>query len=76
MTKKVNRAAQWTTMLLLCVWGFISFIFIAGEENPDNPISLCDFIIIKTIAMTSLLLCCYVGKKMYRAGRLPKECND
>lgn len=70
MIKKVNRIAQWTAKLLLCAWGVVSFIFLAGEENPDTPLSLCNFIVIKTIAMTSFLLCLYVCKRLYRTGRL------
>lgn len=71
-----SKAVQWTVFWLLGIWGGLSFIFLAVEEDPNNPMPICDFFLIKIIAFASLLLCLYVGKKLHRAGYLPKELEE
>lgn len=71
-----SKAVQWTAMWVLALWGFASFIVLAGEEDPRNPMSLGEFFLIKCVAMASLLLCLYVGKRLYRAGYLPEVSDE
>lgn len=70
---KRSKAVQWVAMWFLSIWGFISFIVIVGEEDPNNPLSLSEFFLIKAVAMASLLICLYVGKVLHKAGYLPEE---
>lgn len=69
---KRNKKMQWAILSALFVWGLLSFILLAGEEDPQRPLSLQDFFLIKFGALTSLAACCYVGKLLNRAGYLPE----
>lgn len=71
-----SKAAQWVSFCLLGLWGSVSFIVLAGEENPRGHMRFSEFLLIKAIAMISLLLCCYVGKKLRKAGYFPIETDD
>lgn len=71
-----SKAVRWATLWVLGIWGFISFIVLAGEEDPNNPLSLGEFFFMKVGAMASLLICFYVGKRLHRAGYLPEELDE
>lgn len=71
-----SKAVQWTAICFLGIWGLFSFIVLAGEEDPRDPMPLGEFFLIKAAAMASLLLCCYVGKRLHRAGYLPEELDE
>lgn len=71
-TKRL-RIIQWAALWILGIWGFLSFIVLAGEEDPANPMPFGRFFLIKASAMLSLVLCYYVGKWLHRAGYLPDE---
>lgn len=73
---KRGKAVQWTAVWFLGIWGFLSFIVLAGEEDPRDPMTLGEFFLIKVAAMASLLLCCYVGKRLHKAGYLPEELDE
>ena len=61
---------------ILGIWGFLSFIVLAGEEDPRDPMPFGEFFLIKAVAMASLLICFYVGKRLHRAGYLPEELDE
>ena len=71
-----NKAVQWTAMWFLALWGFMSFLVLAGEDDPYDPMPFRRFCLLKGVAMASLLLCMYVGKKLHKAGYLPDELDD
>lgn len=71
-----SKAVRWAALWILCILGFISFIVLAGEESPNNPMSLGEFFLIKLGGMASLLICFYVGKRLHRAGYLPDELDE
>lgn len=73
---KRGKAVQWAAVWMLGIWGFLSFIVLAGEEDPRDPMPLGEFFLIKAGAMASLLLCFYVGKRLHRAGYLPEELDE
>lgn len=71
-----SKAVKWAVLWILGIWGFLSFIVLAGEEDPNNPMPFSEFLIIKAGAMASFLLCFYVGKRLHRAGYLPDELDE
>lgn len=71
-----SKSVQWVILWALGIWGILSFLVLAGDENPDNPVSLNEFLLIKAAGVASLLLCCLVGKRLYRGGYLPDELDE
>ena len=69
--KTISKATKWALLSTLCIWGFISFMMLAGEENPLEPMSLNRFILIKLCAAISAYLCYLAGKWLYKSGYLP-----
>lgn len=67
-----TKAKQWVVLTILFLWGFISFLFIVGEEAPGEQSTLGKFIIIKGCALVSLALCFLVGRWLHRKGALPE----
>lgn len=72
MIQKKNKKVQWAILTALLAWGMLSFIVLAGEENPQKPLSLLDFFLIKLGAFSSLAACYCVGRVLNRAGYLPE----
>lgn len=60
--KTYSKLTQWIVTGLLFTWGAVSFIILAGEEDPMNPMPLGKFFLLKIGAMLSLGLCCLTGK--------------
>ena len=71
-----SKAVKWAALWILGIWGFLSFIVLAGEEDPRDPMPFGEFFLIKAVAMASLLICLYVGKRLHRAGYLPEELDE
>ena len=62
---------QWALLTVLCIWGLIAFVFLCGEENPNMPLSVSLFLLIKAIAFVNLLACVLIGKHLNKKGWLP-----
>lgn len=71
-----SKAVKRAVLLILGIWGFLSFIVLAGEEDPRDPMPFGEFFLIKAVAMASLLICFYVGKRLHRTGYLPEELDE
>lgn len=71
-----NKKMKWAILSALFVWGLLSFVLLAGEEDPQNPLSLQNFFLIKLGALASLAACCCVGKLLNRAGYLPETSEE
>lgn len=71
-----SKAVQWAALWFLGVWGFLSFIVLAGEVAPCDPMPFGEFFLIKALAIASLLLCYYVGKRLHKAGYLPEYLDN
>ena len=69
--KAPNKLAQRAIVLVLCVIGFFAFLLLAGDENPDSPMSIADWFAIKIAAGAALYACVLTGKYLYRLGILP-----
>ncbi len=62
---------QWAVFIVLCTWGMFAFILLAGEDNPEMPVSLAYFLLIKLIAFINLVACYQLGKWLNKKGWLP-----
>ena len=51
----MKRVIQWSLMTALCLWGFFSFLILAGEEAPDSPYTFGQFMLIKSAAIVNLV---------------------
>lgn len=69
MKKKI---IQWAVYSIIGAWGFLSFLLLAGESNPSEPMSNTRFIAIKAAAMASLYICYRVGKYCDLRGLFPE----
>lgn len=67
-----SKIIQWLVFSLLGIWGFISFIILAGDEDPINPLSLEKFFLIKGAAGLSLYLCVRIGSCLNSKGLIPE----
>lgn len=68
---KRMKTIKYTNLGLLFIWGFVSFLFIAGDEHYSDPQPLVKFIFVKGCALLSLGLCFLTGNRLGRKGQLP-----
>ena len=57
-------------------WGMLSFMVLAGDEDPNNPMTASEFFLAKFAAFVSLAMCVLAGKYCYRKGWLPEELDN
>ena len=74
--KQHSKFIQWLVFSLLGLWGFFSFIILAGEEDPMNPLSIEKFFLIKGAAGLSLYLCVRLGSWLNSKGLIPEMSEE
>lgn len=74
--KQHSKFTQWLVFSLLVLWGFFSFIILAGEEDPMNPLSIEKFFLIKGAAGLSLYLCVRLGSWLNSKGLIPEMSEE
>ena len=74
--KQKSKIIQWIVFSLLGIWGFISFIILAGEEDPMNHLSIEKFFLIKGAAGLSLYLCYRLGSWLNSKGLIPEMSEE
>lgn len=74
--KQHSKFTQWLVFSLLGIWGFFSFIILAGEEDPMNPLSFEKFFLIKGAAGLSLYLCVRLGSWLNSKGLIPEMSEE
>lgn len=74
--KQHSKFTQWLVFSLLGLWGFFSFIILAGEEDPMNPLSIEKFFLIKGTAGLSLYLCYRLGSWLNSKGLIPEMSEE
>lgn len=62
---------QWALFCLLSVVGFVAFVFVIGEDNPEAPMSFMQFLFMKAGAFAVLFALVYLGKACAKRGWLP-----
>lgn len=69
---KTGKAiGQWALFSLFAVVGFVAFVFVIGEDNPECPIPFLQFLFIKIGAFAVLFALVYAGKACAKRGWLP-----
>lgn len=56
----------------LFVIGLAAFLLLIGDEAPDAPMSIGEFILVKGAAMAVLVAVALIAKKMFEHGLLPE----
>lgn len=74
--KAPHKFVQWAIVSVLFGIGFFAFLIIAGDENPEHPMSNADWFAIKIAAAAALYACGLAGKYLYRLGILPVMDED
>lgn len=74
--RQISKRVKWAIVWALAIWGFFSFLLLAGEDDQHNPMPTGRFLMIKAGAMASFLLCFYTGKRLHKAGYLPEELDE
>lgn len=69
--KAPHKYIQWAILTVLFGIGFFAFLILAGNENPEHPMSIADWFAIKIAAGAALYACVLLGKYLYRLGILP-----
>lgn len=71
---KITRTSviQHAILYALFSVGFFAFIFLAGDDDPMNPLPLSEWFAIKLCAAAVIGLCVLLGKYLSRKGLLPE----
>lgn len=56
----------------LFIAGFVAFLFLAGDESPECPLTFAEFLLVKTAAMAALAAVAFAARGLYRRGLLPE----
>lgn len=75
MKAGIKKIAQWALLSALCVIGTISFMILASDEDPMNPMPIAQFFVLKMAALGVIALCVWIGKRLHRKGYLPEYIN-
>ena len=68
---KKTKILKWALLLALATWGCFSFIVLIGEEDPQNPLNLVQFMFMKIGALASLTVTIWGGERLHKAHMLP-----
>lgn len=72
----MKRIVQWGLLIAVVTVGTFAFLFLCGEDSPDNPLTVGQFFIIKAGAISTLYGCYQFGKFLYKNDMLPKSVID
>lgn len=70
---KVATFFKYALLVAIFGMGTIAFIVLIGEESPDNPLTICEFIFMKAGAMGILYFLYRAGKYLFEKGMLPER---
>lgn len=62
---------QWAILSAVCLVAFFAFMMLAGDEDPEHPLSLIAFLSVKAAALAVLIICYRVLVWLNRKGLLP-----
>ncbi len=70
-TITLKQVGQWSLLTILIIWGMLAFIVLAGEDNPEMPMSLTQFILLKAGALVNISAVGIIAKRCNKRGWLP-----
>lgn len=72
MKPQIKTILTSATAVALFVIGLAAFLLLIGDEAPDAPMSIGEFILVKGAAMAVLAVVGFIVKIMFERGLLPK----
>lgn len=72
MKPQIKTILTSATAVALFVIGLAAFLVLIGDEAPDAPMSIGEFILVKSAAMAVLVAVALIAKKMFEHGLLPE----
>lgn len=72
MKPQIKTILTSATAVALFVIGLAAFLLLIGDEAPDAPMSIGEFILVKSAAMAVLVAVALIAKKMFEHGLLPE----
>ena len=72
MKPQIKTILTSAAAVALFVIGLAAFLLLIGDEAPDAPMSIGEFILVKGAAMAVLVAVALITKKMFEHGLLPE----
>lgn len=72
MKPQIKTILTSAAAVALFVIGLAAFLLLIGDEAPDAPMSVGEFILVKGAAMAVLVAVALIAKKMFERGLLPE----
>ena len=72
MKPQIKTILTSAAAVALFVIGLAAFLLLIGDEAPDAPMSIGEFILVKGAAMAVLVAVALIAKKMFEHGLLPE----
>ena len=72
MKPQIKTILTSAAAVALFVIGLAAFLLLIGDEAPDAPMSIGEFILVKGAAMAVLVAVALIAKKMFERGLLPE----
>lgn len=72
MKPQIKTILTSATAVALFVIGLAAFLLLIGDEAPDAPMSIGEFILVKGAAMAVLVAVALIARKMFEHGLLPE----
>lgn len=72
MKPQIKTILTSAAAVVLFVIGLAAFFLLIGDEAPDAPMSIGEFILVKGAAMAVLVAVALITKKMFEHGLLPE----
>lgn len=72
MKPQIKTILTSAAAVALFVIGLAAFLLLIGDEAPDAPMSIGEFILVKGAAMAVLVAVAIIAKKMFERGLLPE----
>jgi hypothetical protein len=76
MSTRVKKALAWSALIILAIFGGISIIVLLSEENPNHPMSLAQFVMLKGLAIASTYGCFEAARHINDSGYLDPKPED
>lgn len=76
MKKIIKGCLQWVIICTILLIGVIAFMVVMGDEDPEAPMSLLNFFLIKSAGCIVIYVCYLIVKNLYKRGFLPTYFYD